>query len=256
MNLFTAIVIDDSELEAIEVELTLSETGLFPKINVFNTVSQAKKWLQKQPLPVDFIFCDIEMDDINGIEARNLLKSYTHFFVFCTNHEHYSLEAFDIHADGYLLKSVGEQRIFELVDRFRERQKKTVLHKIDYFMLDGVFKDTEEAGRKLFKVKIVDISHFKKVGNYVYVYGDVVDVSGGDFQVLGVFDGDIKTFKKKYWNLYNLVQINAGEILNMDWVDYSHLDVFKIKGVDFRVTKTFSHHVRHFMSMYTPNAKK
>lgn len=256
MNLFTAIIIDDNELEALAIKLTLSETELFRPVKVFNTVSKAKIWLQKQELPVNFIFCDIEMDDINGIEARNLLKSYTDFFVFCTNHEEYSLQAFGIHADGYLMKSVEEEKILELVDVFRERQKKATLTPIDYFMLDGVFKDAEAAGRKLFKVKIEDISHLKKNGNYVYVYGDVIGSSARKFQKLGVFDGDIKTFMKKYWCLHNLVQINGGEVLNMDWVDFSHLNIFKIKGVEFEVTKTFSAQVLRFMNAYTPNAKK
>lgn len=256
MSVYTAVIIDDNQWDAKDLELTLVDVGVFEEIKVFSNVKEAKKWLQGKNLPVDFIFCDIEMEGISGIEARQSLKSYTLFFVFFTGHEKYSLQAHRIHADGYLMKPAEEEEILSLVDKFRERQKKTVVNEIDYFMLDSLQKNGEVAGRELHKVKIADISHFKKDGNYVYAYGDVRDVEKRDFQKLGVFDGDIKSFMKKYWCVNNLLQINGGEVLNMDWVDFSHRAVFKIKNVEFRVTDTFAENVLRFTNRYTPNPKK
>lgn len=256
MSIYTAIIIDDNQWDAKDLELTLVDVGVFEKIKVFLNVAEAKKWLQKQILPVDFIFCDIEMDGINGLEARSLLKSYAHFFVFCTGHEKYSLQAHRLHVDGYLMKPSSEDEVLTLLDVFRERQRKSLHKQLDYLMLDPVFKSTDVAARKLFKVKLNDISYFQKEGNYVYVYGQLTDASKDLFEKLGVFDGDIKTFMKKYWYLDNLIQITGSKIVNMDWADTVESDMLVIKGVKFTATRTFRENLKRFLDTHAPNPPK
>lgn len=256
MNIYTAVIIDDNPLDAEDLKLTLVDAGVFEGIKVFLTAPEAKKWLQKQKLPVDFIFCDIEMDTFNGLEARVLLKAYAYFFVFCTGHERYSLEAHRLHVDGYLMKPSSEEEVLALVDLYRERQKKSQAKVLDYLMLDPVFKSTDVAARKLFKVKLADISYFKKDGNYVYVYGELIGRDDADkavFEKLGVFDGEIKSFMNKYWYVDNLVQINGSEIVNMEWVSTVESNMVVIRGAKFYATNTFKNNLKRFLDAYVPN---
>lgn len=256
MSMYSAVIIDDNPLDAENLKLTLEDAGVFEHIKVFLKVPNAKKWLQKQRLPVDFIFCDIEMDDMNGLEARVLLKPYTHFFAFCTGHDTYSLQAHRLHVDGYLMKPPSEEEVLTLVDLFRERQKKSQLKQLNYLMLDPVFKSTDVAARKLFKVKLADISYFKKDGNYVYAYGELIDVNNRVFQKLGAFDGDIKAFMKKYWYVDSLVQINGSEVVNMDWVSEVEGKVLVVSGIPFKATSTFENNLKCFLDTYAPNPLK
>ncbi|WP_421943752.1 LytR/AlgR family response regulator transcription factor [Pedobacter sp.] len=53
---------------------------------------------------VDIIFMDIEMPALSGIELAKLLRKKTKHLIFTTAHSKYALDAFNVAADGYLLK--------------------------------------------------------------------------------------------------------------------------------------------------------
>ncbi|MDN3585806.1 response regulator transcription factor [Pedobacter aquatilis] len=53
---------------------------------------------------VDIIFMDIEMPALSGIELAKLLRKKTKHLIFTTAHPRYALDAFNVAADGYLLK--------------------------------------------------------------------------------------------------------------------------------------------------------
>ncbi|WP_316737316.1 LytR/AlgR family response regulator transcription factor [Pedobacter aquatilis] len=53
---------------------------------------------------VDIIFMDIEMPTLSGIELATLLRKKTKHLIFTTAHSKYALDAFNVAADGYLLK--------------------------------------------------------------------------------------------------------------------------------------------------------
>ena len=68
-------------------------------------------------LKPDIAFLDIEMPDMTGIElAEHITKENpaTHI-VFITGHQQYALNAFQIHASGYLMKPVLDEDTEEIV---------------------------------------------------------------------------------------------------------------------------------------------
>ncbi|RZK88119.1 MAG: response regulator transcription factor [Pedobacter sp.] len=77
----------------LEIEATYTDPLL--------ALSELNKQAQK-----DFIFLDIEMPGISGIELAKELREKCKFLIFTTGHPSYAVEAFDIKADHYLLKPV------------------------------------------------------------------------------------------------------------------------------------------------------
>lgn len=75
-------------------------------VHPFSTSHEALEHVRKSR--VDAVFCDIEMPGMNGIVFAKAVKDVrpeTHI-VFVTSYESYTLDAFALHATGYLLKPV------------------------------------------------------------------------------------------------------------------------------------------------------
>lgn len=72
--------------------------------------------------PVDIAFLDIEIHSMNGIElARSLREIHPKLIViFCTGHCSYALDAFRIHANGYLTKPVSASEVQEQIDNYKK----------------------------------------------------------------------------------------------------------------------------------------
>jgi two-component system response regulator LytT len=71
----------------------------------------------------DVIFLDIQMPEMEGIQAARMLSSREHnpLIVFTTAHEGYAVEAFGLNAVDYLLKPYEHQRLQETLTRIRKR---------------------------------------------------------------------------------------------------------------------------------------
>lgn len=70
---------------------------------------------------VDLILLDIEMAELSGIEAMQLLPEGGPKVVFVTAHAEHAVFAFDAGAVDYVLKPVAPERLKRAMDRVRER---------------------------------------------------------------------------------------------------------------------------------------
>lgn len=70
---------------------------------------------------VDFVFSDVEMPQLSGIEAASLLKPYARHLVFTTAHARYALDAYGVEADAFLLKPLSLAAVLEKVESLRKK---------------------------------------------------------------------------------------------------------------------------------------
>jgi two-component SAPR family response regulator len=77
----------------------------------FASSQEAQDWLQDHP--VDLAILDIDMPGISGITMARKLKEKDPeaAVIFLTGYSQYAVEAFAMHASGYLLKPVSEKRL-------------------------------------------------------------------------------------------------------------------------------------------------
>jgi two-component system LytT family response regulator len=72
--------------------------------------------------PCDVIFLDIQMPGGNGFDiVEQVGRTRMPVTVFVTAHNHYALQAFDVHALDYLTKPVEPGRLKAALDRVKER---------------------------------------------------------------------------------------------------------------------------------------
>ena len=67
----------------------------------------------------DLVLLDIEMPGPDGLEVARRLSPTRPIVVFLTAHERYAVQAFEVHAVGYLLKPVSRERLAAVIDRAR-----------------------------------------------------------------------------------------------------------------------------------------
>lgn len=119
-----AMIAEDELLARQELEFMLSS---FPDIELCPSVSTGKELIEKYSefLP-DVIFLDIQMPELEGIQAAKYLRQRGSFplIVFTTAYDRYAVEAFGLNATDYLLKPFDEKRLEEAIIRIRRQLKR------------------------------------------------------------------------------------------------------------------------------------
>ncbi|MGO4288095.1 LytR/AlgR family response regulator transcription factor [Chitinophaga sp. RAB17] len=108
------IVIDD-EPPALQVIKTYAQKFPWLKLlHTFEDAISASEYLRQ--VPVDLIFLDIHMPDVNGLDlARGLTSSP--MIIFTTAYRQYAYEGFELDAIDYLLKPIPFQRFEKAVQK-------------------------------------------------------------------------------------------------------------------------------------------
>lgn len=114
------IAIDDEPLALKLIDDFANRTKLITLQASFTNSDLAKEYLQQNE--VDFLFLDIQMPDINGIE---FYKQFTanKLVIFTTAFSEYAIEGFDVQAVDFLLKPFSyhrfQQSVAKLLDAYR-----------------------------------------------------------------------------------------------------------------------------------------
>lgn len=103
--------VDDEPLALADIVRALEASGACSDVRGFLTPNEALEYLGESA--PDALFCDIEMPGMNGIAFAKAAKEIAPevHIVFVTSYESYALDAFALHATGYLLKPVDEDEL-------------------------------------------------------------------------------------------------------------------------------------------------
>lgn len=127
----------------------------------------------------DLLFLDVQMPDMNGLEAVSRMGSERMpFVVFVTAHDQYALKAFDLNAVDYLLKPYDDERFFASLEKAKKHIDMKMNHKLTGKLMDLMREHmhakseyTEvftirDKGRE-HKVNVSDILYLRAEGNYL-----------------------------------------------------------------------------------------
>ncbi len=115
----TVIVLDDEKIALEGMVRTVKKVLPDAEVLGFRKAKDAvKAGIEKK---CSIAFLDIEMKDMNGIEAAELLRSNLPAvnIIMTTAYAEYSLKALSMHVSGYLLKPVTEEKIRYELDHLR-----------------------------------------------------------------------------------------------------------------------------------------
>lgn len=154
-------VCDDEEIMLFE--LTNKIVTYMEPIHCFCKVDSflnAEALLEKKEI-YDIVFLDIQMKDINGLEAAKKLRESgsESFIVFVTVLKEYVYDAFEVEASDYLLKPVEDDRFIRTMDRIsryiEDRRKNSI---------------TIQKGTWCKSIRFEDIFYCEVINRKIYVH--------------------------------------------------------------------------------------
>jgi len=115
----TALIVDDERLMRDQIRGGLVKA--WPELRIIgeaaNGIDAVAAIEAQQP---DFVFLDIRMPGMTGLEVAALVADRTHI-VFVTAYDQHAVEAFERGAVDYLLKPVEDERLEVTVARLKQR---------------------------------------------------------------------------------------------------------------------------------------
>lgn len=113
----TILLVDDEKLQLHRLQDAVAKVLPESEVLPFGNPIEALK--ETEDLKIDLAFLDIEMPGVNGIQvARKLkLRDPRTRIVFVTAYDHYAMEAFRVHASGYITKPVNEGKVREEMEQ-------------------------------------------------------------------------------------------------------------------------------------------
>ena len=116
------ICIDDEPLILNMTVALCRELPAKPEVCGFSNAADALHWLENHT--ADIALLDINMPDMNGIQlaARIRAADSNVSIIFLTGYSEYAVDAFRLHASGYLLKPVSKQRLTEEIDHVMQQR--------------------------------------------------------------------------------------------------------------------------------------
>lgn len=159
---YKCVAVDD-ELPALElIKSYVSQLPELQLLQTFNDAVSAGEFLRSNP--VDILFVDINMPDINGIELVSSL-SQKPLVIFTTAYKKFAYEGFELEAVDYLLKPVSPERF-----------KKSVTKAVELLQLrtqpkaitgESVFVRSEY---KMVKIELADIDYIEGLEDYIKIH--------------------------------------------------------------------------------------
>lgn len=159
--MINAIIIDD---EPLAHDVLLHHLQQHQKINIthqcYNALD-ALAWLAKKP--VDLMFLDINMPQLNGFEMLKLLAKPPQVIV-TSAYKEFAIEGFELNVTDYLLKPISEERLRQALSKVTQQKHtqapETSKTTTAFFKVD----------RELKKFILSDIDVVEAYGNYVKVW--------------------------------------------------------------------------------------
>ena len=168
----TCYVIDDEPLAVSLLESYVKKTPFLALEGTFNSAIHALTAISDHP--VDILFLDIQMPELNGLEFSRIVGGETRI-IFTTAFERYAADSYKVNALDYLLKPISYPDFLTAANKalqwFEMTRKNTI--QVDGTVIpakeeiESIFVKTEY---KLIQIALNKILYIEGLKDYVKIY--------------------------------------------------------------------------------------
>lgn len=128
-----AITVDDERPMLTALTAAVSASPDISSVTEFSSCSSALEWTTNHS--VDLAFLDISMRGMGGLALAEKITQIRPDcnIIFCTGFSQYAVEAFRLHASGYLMKPITVEDVQKEIDHIKGRKAKEKLLTVKCF---------------------------------------------------------------------------------------------------------------------------
>jgi DNA-binding LytR/AlgR family response regulator len=241
----TAILAEDEPILRTQLETKLRK--LWPELEIIASVEDGAAALEAlEDRAPDFMFLDIQMPELTGVEVARLVRERSHV-VFVTAYDQYAIQAFETGAVDYILKPATDERLAVTIERLKAKlatppaDLNAVLAKITEHI--GGRKEKLQwikatLGQNLRLIPVSEVLFFQSDDKYTRVVtaDNEALIKTPIRELLDGLDAEV------FWQIHRstLVNVNAIAAVTRDFRGQAHV---KIKGKDeaLVVSRIYSH---------------
>ena len=241
----TAIVAEDEPILRTQLEGKLRK--LWPELEIIASVGDGAAALEAlEDRAPDFMFLDIQMPEITGVEVARHVGGRAHV-VFVTAYDQYAIQAFETGAVDYILKPATDERLAVTLERLKAKlaspppDLNAVLTRLAE-QLGGKREKLQwikaTVGQNLRLIPVAEVLFFQSDEKYTRVVlaeGEAL-IKTPIRELLDGLDPEV------FWQIHRSTLVNAGAIAGVtrDFRGQAHV---KIKGRDeaLVVSRIYSH---------------
>ena len=165
------LAIDDEPLALQQLVSYIQKVAFLQLVGQCQSALEAKEFLNREP--VDAVFCDINMPDLNGMDFVKSLAAPP-LIVFTTAYSEYAVEGFKVNAVDYLLKPFGLDDFRRAANRLKERLETSPVAVPVAEMPQSNAEDDDtifiKTDYKVVKIAISDIRYIEGMSEYLKIH--------------------------------------------------------------------------------------
>lgn len=170
MTLRCALV-DDEPLALSLLESYVRKTDSLELCGAYSSAIQAMKNLPDHP--VDLLFLDIQMPELNGLEFSRMVPENTRI-IFTTAFEQYAIDGYRVNALDYLLKPISYGDFIEAINKaiqWFELRKKAESSEPDHVSIPEDSKHIYvKSDYKIIQIELDKILYIEGLKDYIKIY--------------------------------------------------------------------------------------
>lgn len=157
----TCAIVDDEPLALDLMESYVRKTPFLELAGKYSSAVQAMQGLERQP--VQLLFLDIQMPELNGLEFSKTLPADTRV-VFTTAFDQYAIDGYKINALDYLLKPISYADFLQAARKAQQWFERLGQRPDE---IDSIFVKSEY---KLVQISLSKILYIEGLKDYIKIY--------------------------------------------------------------------------------------
>jgi len=227
MKAHTCIVVDDEAGAHRVLEHYISKSSDFRQIGGFYNALDAFHFLRDQP--VDLIFLDVNMPEIDGFAFLRLLNHQPHI-VITSAYSEYAIQGFEQNVSDYLLKPIRLERFMKALEKVKTTlqlsQLKPPAHQTIEVKADGA----------MHRVDLQELHYIQSIGNYVRLF------TGSRSLIVHATMAGMETLLRNS----TLLRVHKSYIVNMRHVSQVGSRQVSIGDLNIPVGKTYKKYLQEW----------
>lgn len=164
-------LVDDEPLALSLLESYVRKTDSLELCGSYSSAIQAMKSLPEHP--VDLLFLDIQMPELNGLEFSRMVSDNTRI-IFTTAFEQYAIDGYRVNALDYLLKPISYNDFIEAVNKalqwFELRKKAETPYSVQTSLPTDSNHIYVKSDYKIVQIELDKILYIEGLKDYIKIY--------------------------------------------------------------------------------------